>query len=286
MKRIACLAAACFAAAFVAPAPAVAEPAKYLFGAKKAPADLTTASYGGYSKGCLAGARELPETGPGWQAMRLSRNRNWGHPKIIAFIERLSVKAQDIGWAGLYVGDISQPRGGPMRTGHRSHQIGLDVDIWLRAPKRLNLTRAERERISSHIVTTRDGLGVNRYWTRTHHLVLKAAAEDPEVARIFVNPAIKQELCRAEPEGLGRAWLRKIRPWLGHNAHFHVRMNCPAESPDCVAQAPIPAGDGCDEDLAWWFSDEARNPKPRAGGKRPELTMDDLPPACTAVLRK
>ena len=32
---------------------------------------------------------------------------------------------------GFSVGDMSQPRGGPMVTGHSSHQIGLDVDIWL-----------------------------------------------------------------------------------------------------------------------------------------------------------
>ena len=70
-------------------------------------------------------------TAPTWQVMRLSRNRNWGHPKLVAFLERLAEKAKKVGWNGLLVGDMSQPRGGPMLTGHASHQVGLDADIWL-----------------------------------------------------------------------------------------------------------------------------------------------------------
>ncbi|MEM7061535.1 MAG: penicillin-insensitive murein endopeptidase [Pseudomonadota bacterium] len=265
------------------------EAAKFLFGAKKSPAALAPAAFGSYAKGCLARGTELPETGPGWQAMRLSRNRNWGHPEMIDFIKRLSVEAQAIGWPRLYVGDIAQPRGGPMRSGHRSHQIGLDADIWLRKPVEKLLTRNQREKISSHVVTNRGGTGVNRFWTPSHHQVLKAAASDPMVARIFVHAAIKQEMCLNEPVGFQRTWLRKIRPWYGHNAHFHVRLNCPFGSPGCVEQDPIPPGDGCDETLDWWFSEEARNPKPQPGQKpkpRRALTLADLPLDCTTVLRK
>ena len=97
--------------------------AKQLFGAESAGSPQSSAPYGSYAKGCLAGAAQLPETGPTWQAMRLSRNRNWGHPELIDFVEDLSRKAaRQPGWNGLYVGDLSQPRGGPMLTGHRSHQ--------------------------------------------------------------------------------------------------------------------------------------------------------------------
>ncbi|MEM6662424.1 MAG: penicillin-insensitive murein endopeptidase [Pseudomonadota bacterium] len=275
------------AAALTLAGAAEAQQAKRLFGAKSNPAALAPAAHGSYAKGCLAGAVELPETTDGWQAMRLSRNRNWGHPNMIAFIKRLSVKAQAIGWPRIYVGDISQPRGGPMRSGHRSHQIGLDADIWLRRPSDKTLTRQQREKISSHIVTTGAGTGVNKFWTGSHHRVLRAAASDPAVARIFVHAAIKREMCRTEPPGAGRAWLRKIRPWYGHNAHFHVRLNCPPSSPGCVEQDPIPVGDGCDETLEWWFSDEARNPKPQPGKnpkRRGPLTMADLPLACETVL--
>ena len=107
------------------------QPAKFAFSAIDAPTTSAPAPHGSYAAGCLAGAAQLPETGPGWQAMRLSRNRNWGHQDMIAFIERLSRAARAAGWPGLYVGDISHPRGGPMVSSHRSHQIGLDADIWL-----------------------------------------------------------------------------------------------------------------------------------------------------------
>ncbi len=268
-------------------APAAATPAKHLFGAVANPSVSTPAPFGAYNKGCLAGAAELAETGPAWQAMRLSRNRNWGHPDTIALIARLSENARRAGWPGLLVGDISQPRGGPMTSGHASHQIGLDADIWLtRAPER-PLSRAEREEIGAMSVVADDRIRLNDRWTPAHHAILKAAASDPAVARIFVNPAIKQRLCEDEPKG-DRAWLRQIRPWWGHDSHFHVRLACPPGAVGCADQDPPPPGDGCDASLAWWFSDEALNPKPPTTPAipRPDLTMADLPAECRAVLEQ
>lgn len=267
-------------------APAGAEPVKYRFGAAKGASDQSSAPHGSYAKGCLAGGARLAETGASWQAMRLSRNRNWGHPDLIAFVARLGAKAQQIGWDGLLVGDLSQPRGGPMTSGHRSHQIGLDADIWMRPGYARELSRKEREDIGSFTVTTGDHMAVNNRWTSGHGEVLKAAASDPAVARIFVHAAIKDQLCQTA--GDDRAWLRKIRPWWGHNAHFHVRLACPEGAKGCIDQAPPPAGDGCDATLSWWFSDEARNPKPDPNApKKParrQLVLADLPQACEGVL--
>ncbi len=261
-----------------------AQPAKYAFGKAGTPATGSAGAFGRYAAGCLSGAVRLPESGPGWQAMRLSRNRNWGHPSTILFIKRLSRAARKAGWAGLYVGDISQPRGGPMTSGHSSHQIGLDVDIWLRPPDRLTLSRAEREKISSTSVVARNRLRVNGSWTDSHSRVLEAAARDESVARIFVNAAIKRRLCKTRT-GDDAAWLRKVRPWWGHTTHFHVRLRCPP-SKACVEQAPLPEGDGCDRTLAWWFTGEALYPPPPdPRDRRPELTLADLPPVCRRVLR-
>src|SRR5262245_7639344 len=106
-------------------------PAKALFGAATSPAPFAAEAIGTYSRGCLAGAVALPVNGRNWQVVRLSRNRNWGHPRLIAYLEQLARDARAIGWPGLLVGDMAQPRGGPMLTGHSSHQIGLDADIWL-----------------------------------------------------------------------------------------------------------------------------------------------------------
>src|SRR5438094_7692097 len=108
-----------------------ATPAKELFGRKTAPAPLQARTIGFYAKGCLAGGVALPINGPTWQVMRLSRNRNWGHPALVEYLERLSEKGAQVGWSGLLVGDMSQARGGPMISGHASHQVGLDADIWL-----------------------------------------------------------------------------------------------------------------------------------------------------------
>ncbi len=260
--------------------------AKELFGRKNTASHHQPEAIGTYAKGCVAGAVQLPETGPTWQAMRLSRNRNWGHPEVISFIERLSRSAVRAGWKGLYVGDIAQPRGGPMLSGHASHQVGLDADIWMLPPSRLNLTRAEREKLSSISIRTKDQRNVNSNWTRAHHEILKAAASDPAVARIFVTGAAKLRMCKDASRN-DRAWLRKIRPWWGHHYHFHVRLNCPEGSRNCQDQAPIPAGDGC-EQAVWWVTDALKPPDPNAPKtkRKPKapITLATLPQSCTQVL--
>lgn len=269
---------------------AAANPAKQLFGKLRTPSAQGAEVIGGYARGCLAGAVQLAADGPGWQAMRLSRNRRWGHPDLIAFIERLAEGARGAGWPGVLVGDLAQPRGGPMLTGHRSHQTGIDGDIWLKPAPDRTLSSKERERLSAVNYVARDRRNVVAAFSAAHHRVLRAAAEDPALARIFVNAAIKKALCeRAAARGEPTAWLRKIRPWYGHDHHFHVRLNCPATSRECQPQDPPPPGDGCGADLAWWFSDDVLNPKPDPNApppkKRRALRLADLPANCATVLR-
>ena len=262
------------------------EPAKELFGAVGRPSAQAPESFGSYALGCIAGAAQLPETGPTWQAMRLSRNRTWGHPALVAFLERLSAAAaRQPGWAGLYIGDMSQPRGGPMTSGHASHQIGLDADIWLLPPARLDLSAAERETISSISMQRADGAYVNDSWTRSHMEVIKAAASDPAVARIFVFAGAKVQMCK---DATGdRAWLRKVRPWWGHHYHFHVRLACPAGDRACVDQAPPPPGDGCKEAEDWVariLNPPPPDPNAKPAPEKPPLTLADLPAQCASVV--
>jgi penicillin-insensitive murein endopeptidase len=260
---------------------AAADPvARGVFGALAVPSDDPAAAIGAHARGCLAGGVALDPGGPDWQVMRPSRNRNWGHPEAIAFVERLGRAARAIGWPGLHVGDISQPRGGPMRSGHRSHQTGLDLDIWFRRPPERRLTRAERDSLSAVSMVAPGGREVTARWSAGHEALLRAAATDPAVARIFVHPAIKSRLCRTVAGE--RGWLRRIRPWWGHDAHFHVRLACPAGAAGCEGQDPPPPGEGCDETLAWWFSEEARSPAPSAEPRGP-LRLSELPEACARV---
>lgn len=284
--------------AFAAEAPADDHEVKanQLFGAVGNASEESASPVGSYAKGCLAGGIQLPESGPTWQAMRLSRNRNWGHPILIDYIKELSAKVAEAGWMGLYIGDLSQPRGGPMPSGHQSHQIGLDVDIWMLPPESLNLTRKEREELSSITIRNQDQSDISENWTSSHMQVLKFAAEDPRVDRIFVAAAAKVEMC--EKAGEDREWLQKIRPYYGHNYHFHVRLKCPPDSANCVTQTPTVSdlskgGDGCDDTLSWWVTDYVEflkkppdpdaEPPPRKRGAR-DYTMADLPAQCQSVL--
>ena len=261
--------------------------AKSLFGAQDRGSVQPAEPFGSYAKGCMAGGVQLPETGPTWQAMRLGRNRNWAYPETVDFVKDLSAKAARLpGWKGLYVGDLSQPRGGPMLTGHASHQIGMDADIWLLPPKRLNLSRAERESLSSISLRRSNGAYVNDSWTRQHHDLIKAAAQDPRVSRIFIFPGAKVQMCKDETGD--RSWLRKVRPWWGHHYHFHVRLNCPAGASTCTNQPAPPPGDGCADAEQWVY--DILHPKPRDPNApkpkpRRELTMNDLPGQCVNVLQ-
>ncbi|MEX0853202.1 MAG: penicillin-insensitive murein endopeptidase [Bauldia sp.] len=260
-------------------------PAKQLFGKVAGPVPIEARSIGFYSRGCLAGAEPLPVDGAEWQAMRLSRNRHWGMPALVAYVEKLARDARvKEGWSGLLVGDMSQPRGGPMPTGHASHQIGLDVDIWLDPMPGRMLSATEREAIGATSYV-RAGTNVEldkSRWTAAHSRLLRLASSYPEVERIFVNPGIKKELCGWA--GSDRAWLRKIRPWYNHDDHFHVRLRCPAGLAGCQAQEPTPAGDGCDDNLAWWLSPERYRPPKGPIVPAPELTLSDLPAACAGIL--
>jgi penicillin-insensitive murein endopeptidase len=267
-------------------------PAKELFGRRATAAPMVARSIGFYAKGCLAGAVAMPINGKTWQVMRLSRNRNWGHPALVRFLEELSEKGTKVGWPGLLVGDISQPRGGPMLTGHASHQVGLDADIWFTPMPNRELTRLEREEMSATMVVAKDRKDVDPdIWTPAHAGIVRLAAQSPQIERVFVNPAIKKALCRYN--GPDRTWLRTVRPIWGHDYHFHIRMRCPANSPDCRPQDAVPAGDGCGRALDGWFKDSVLYPKPRPKPKeppkvkpkpKPQITMKDLPPTCRQVL--
>jgi penicillin-insensitive murein endopeptidase len=275
------------------PLPPLANPnnprvgAKELFARKILSASLAVHSIGFYAKGCLAGAQALPINGKTWQVMRLSRNRNWAHPDMIKLLERLSDKVHEVaGWPGLLVGDLSQPRGGPMLTGHASHQVGLDADIWLTPMPDRDLSRAEREEMSATMMVRSDRLDIDpTVWTRRHLLVIRAAAQEPQVERIFVNAAIKKALCR-EAKG-DRTWLSKVRPMYGHDYHFHIRIKCPAADRECESQPPPSADDGCSaKDFAYWFSEPVLHPRlPTTPPKpRPPITLADLPAACRQIL--
>jgi len=264
--------------------------ANTLFGAESRAAKLKSRAIGFYSRGCLAGGEWLPPDGTAWQAMRLSRNRNWAHPNVVKLVKRLATEAKAAGeWPGLLVGDMTQPRGGPMTSGHASHQIGLDADVWLTPMPDRRLTWEEREKISAASML-KDPLSVNpETFTPGVIAIIKRAASYDEVERIGVNPAIKFGLCRAA--GGDKPWLSKIQGWAGHTYHMHIRIKCPPGSDGCRSQG-TPDGTSCAAAEKWYADTKAwmENPKkPPTGPKtkrkpKPPLTLEDLPNACRDVL--
>jgi penicillin-insensitive murein endopeptidase len=228
--------------------------------------------------GCIAGAVRLPPDGTGFQTIHLDRSAFWGAPQTIARLELFGQEAANAGLPTLLVEDISRSRGGPLPGGHVSHQIGLDADVGLDMRPRPPLSDSARNTIELRSMVRADGRAVDpSAWSPRETELLRMAAGLPDVDRILVNPAIKQQLCR-EVTG-DRSWLHLIRPWYGHAAHMHIRFRCPPGQVDCVQAAPPPTGDSCDETLQWWFDQLDAPAKPSAPYKPPPA-----PVACRAIL--
>ncbi len=230
------------------------------------------------SNGCIAGAHTLPLEGAGYAVMHIERNRYYGHPSLVRTIQSLGHQVKERSLGLLHVGDLGQPRGGPMPSGHRSHQSGLDVDVWFDMDTRL-LMRANPLRANlsapSMLNSRRNGLN-HGLWNEQQVQLLKLAASNPEVDRIFVNPHIKLELCQRSRGD--RDWLRVLRPWYGHDDHLHLRLSCPPGNPECEPQEPLGDGDGCDSSLDWWL----KQPLPPS---RPQpVPVQPMPYTCNAVL--
>ncbi|HAU6655414.1 TPA: penicillin-insensitive murein endopeptidase, partial [Salmonella enterica] len=188
-------------------------------------------SIGSFANGCIIGADTLPVQSDNYQVMRTDQRRYFGHPDLVMFIQRLSHQAQQRGLGTVLIGDMGMPAGGRFNGGHASHQTGLDVDIFLQLPK-TRWSQAQLLRPQALDLVSRDGKHVvPSRWSSDIASLIKLAAQDNDVTRIFVNPAIKQQLCL--DAGSDRDWLRKVRPWFQHRAHMHVRLRCPADSLEC-----------------------------------------------------
>lgn len=244
----------------------------------KSPTSNQSQIYGTYSAGCMDGGIKLPVKGAGYYLGGVHDNRAYGQPELINYIKKLGRFVSTDLKRTLVIGDLSSPRGGPaplFSSLHQSHQNGLDVDIWFRAAKKTE----NADKIKQVLMLDSSWNNINsKYWTEDNVQILKEAASFEEVDRIFVNPVIKKELCR---EHSGEKWMGKIRGWWGHAEHFHVRLKCPEGSTNCQPQKPVPDGDGCGEELAWWFSEEAKSGSTKEPRKYPEL-----PKECEVVYKE
>ncbi|WP_016679975.1 penicillin-insensitive murein endopeptidase, partial [Yersinia pestis] len=211
-----------------------------------------------------------------YQVMRSDQRRYFGHPDLLNFIHRLSAQAHQQQLGTVLIGDMAMPAGGRFSSGHASHQSGLDVDIWLQLPKQRWSQQQLLKPQPIDLVAVDGKRVIPALWQPQIESLIKLAAKDNDVTRIFVNPAIKKQLCL--DAGADRQWLHKVRPWFAHRAHMHVRLRCPANSLECVDQDTPPPGDGCGAELESWF----QPPPPSA---KPGKTLPPpLPPSCQALL--
>lgn len=216
---------------------------------------------GEYSLGCLMGAKTFSGKEKGLLLSQTKRGRYWGHPDLIELLTQAGEHFHKQN-KKIIVGDLSMSRGGPTITGHNSHQNGLDVDVWFKMP---NLS----DDISFSTLETEEMKPVENLEDDQIKLI-KFFANDSKVERIFINAGFKKKLCESTAHlKLTIEEQRKLRPWWGHDDHIHVRLVCPSDSKNCVAQKPIPPGDGCGEELNWWFSEDAKS-------ELKNLTWEDL----------
>jgi penicillin-insensitive murein endopeptidase len=259
------------------------QPAAPLFAAVRTGTGGAPMAIGSYTRGCVAGAEQLPLDAPRWQVMRPSRNRAWGHPALIRFVRGLADDVAKDGVRGLLIGDLGQPRGGPSPSDHNSHQMGLDADIWLTPMPATKVAANALETYAPVAMVDFGTLRVSAAFGPAQVAMLTRAGQAEDVERIFVSPPIKRALCQRVKGD--RSWLRKVRPWPGHYWHMHVRLGCPPGSSQCTPQEAPPAGDGCGAELQSWF-DKPDWAHPSEGVYEPDkaIRLDALPNACRALL--
>lgn len=250
----------------------------------KTPTEGPIEIHGSYANGCFSGGTTIATKGIGYEQVRPSRNRNYGAPSIAEFITSLDQLGQKNDRI-IILGDISQPRGGPANFGHASHQTGLDIDIWFEDRNQALSPNLIENLFTPSTVNPTTGK-INQFWRPFYRDLLYHAANYPETERIFVNPIIKAELCKSETN---TEWLEKLRPWYGHDSHFHVRLKCPTDSTTCIVQDPFPKGSGCDTNLSNWVNDQIKwttqpqKPKSTTTTAKPQKIM---PSACLNILKQ
>ena len=180
---------------------------------------------------------------------------------------------------------MAQARGGPMLTGHTSHQLGLDADIWLTPMPDRELTRQEREEMSATDMVRRRqarhrSVGLDAGACRAH----PRRGAEPAIERILVNPAIKKALCREADRRprLVAQGASVVGAQLSHASAHRL----PGRQSGMQAAGSDAGTEGCGADLDYWFRDAILNPPPPKEPPKPKppLTMADLPPSCKQIV--
>jgi len=224
----------------------------------------------------------LPADGPNWQAMRPSRNRAWGLPVLIQLMRSASGKLPAAGWAGLLVGDIAQPRGGPMLTGQariRSARCRHLADADAAAP--VEPRRARRDAGDQWSSQRMAMISMRRPGRCQHRRVPRRS---PRAWGRTHIPSTRRSAarCAARLVPTGTGWT-KIRAWWGHNYISTFASPVRTAQAECRSQALPPPGEGCGKEFAGGHP--GRGVTHRGAGQN-RCLMTDLPAACTRRPRR
>jgi penicillin-insensitive murein endopeptidase len=214
------------------------------------PSPEISLSLGYYSEGKLEKARAFKSDRNNLLLLFPRRERHYANKVLLEMVEQSfrRYRRDNPSTERLQIGEVTAINGGPL-SGHNSHQNGLDLDaIYLRSDlteQEINDSGSFRESFVEEGRVT-ENFDIARNWE-----LFKIFVATGTVNRIFVDMAIKKEMCAyatimGEYQTQEEA-LRVLRPWPRHDDHFHLRLKCPTDSPECVGQTPPPAGPGCDD---------------------------------------
>ncbi|MDX1949745.1 MAG: penicillin-insensitive murein endopeptidase [Rickettsiales bacterium] len=243
-------------------------------------------SIGTHNNGCMLYSAELSKNSQDYKLPRVERGHNYGHPEMVELLEDYSYRVKQMTGKELLIADISKKNGGPVFMLHSSHQTGLDADIWFTLyDAKQNLSSEDIKTLQPLNMADEKGKSVSSFWGSNQEDILKLFAQNDKVDRIFVNYNIKNYYCS---KFKNEDWQKKIRPWWGHNEHFHIRLKCPKNSEECISKGQEIKNDGCGSELAWWFSDEAKQPKSKKEAEAKlteEQILERLPNRCKEILK-
>jgi len=139
-----------------------------------------------------AGYLQLPASGPGFYSYA-RQSRRWGQPRMIYAIQRVALRlSRELPGGRMAVGDISFEKGGRI-SGHRSHRLGVDVDVRpLQKGRGEGATTIFRSNYS-HARTQR---------------AIDLFVQEARVKNVFFNDRRT----------------RHTQRWPNHDNHFHVRI--------------------------------------------------------------
>lgn len=162
------------------------------------------------------------------------RQRYYATQDLVDMIQKLGLYLNKESQHKLFVGNISAIKGGRLPP-HKSHQIGMDVDLGYPTYK---------NDITFPIVVKNGKLNKSAYSVEKTYSLFKEAfkSASPVAEKIFVDKLIIKDLCqyaqgknefKGHEKTLAEKVFNNLTHVTGHGNHFHLRVKCNAFQPNC-----------------------------------------------------